>query len=62
MLTLDVTSNRISVTEHTDRKINHWMNLRIEEWALVTKNIKKRKENEIAQKWALATKIQKKGK
>lgn len=38
------------------------MNLRIEEWALVTENIKKRKENEIAQKWALATKIQKKGK
>lgn len=36
------------------------MNLHIEEWALVTKNIKKRKENEIAQKWALATKIQKK--
>lgn len=38
------------------------MNLRneLEEWALVTKNIKKRKENEIAQKWALATKIQKK--
>lgn len=36
------------------------MSLRIEEWALVTKNIKKRKENEKAQKWALATKIQKK--
>lgn len=59
MLTLDVTSNRISVTEHTDRKINHWMNLRIEEWALVTKNIKKERK---MKKPRNETKIQKKGK
>lgn len=47
MLILDVIFNRIWVIEYIDRKINYWMNLRIEEWVFVIKNIKKRKENEI---------------
>lgn len=62
MLTLDVTSNRISVTEHTDRKINHWMNLRIEEWALVTKNIKKERKMKKPRNGLLQPKYKKKGK
>lgn len=33
------------------------MNLRIEEWVFVIKNIKKRKENEIVQKWVFVIKI-----
>lgn len=44
MLILDVIFNRILVIEYIDRKINYWMNLRIEEWVFVIKNIKKERK------------------